>query len=158
MRGRQCVVTGQAHPIISGAASEFDQLVCDGAPDPTSSAGCGDEHASHFTRSIVERLYRARADDPGFANRAQKQCPIAICSFGVVDVRQARSDEISHKRIGMTIKVLMPNGFNEPTSPRCIAMLEWPNCPVRSRAREVCHGVSSPSNEAAIQHVARRAD
>jgi hypothetical protein len=124
------VVAGQAHLVISGAEREFDQRVCDGASDPTSPAGCGDEHASHFTLSIVERLYRARADDPGFANRTQKDSSIAICSFGVVDVRQTRSDEISYKWIRMTIKVLMPNGLNEPTSPRCIAMLEWPNCPV----------------------------
>jgi hypothetical protein len=130
MRGRQCVVAGQANLVISGAESEFDQLVCDGASEPASSVGRGDEHASHFARPIVERLYRAGADDLGFANRTQKEGSIAIDSFGVVDVRQARSDEISHKGIGVTIKVLMPNGFNEPARPRCIAMLERPNCPV----------------------------
>jgi hypothetical protein len=130
MRGRQRAVAGQADLIISGAESELDQLVCDGASEPTSSVGCGDEHASHFARSIVERLYRPGADDPGFANRTQKECSIAIGNFGVVDVRQARSDEISHKRIGVTIKVLMPNGFNEPASPRCIAVSERPDCPV----------------------------
>jgi hypothetical protein len=130
MRGRQCVVAGQADLIVSGAESEFDQLVCDGAPDPTSAAGCGDEHADHFTRSIVERLYRARADDPGFADRTQKDRSTAIDGFGVVDVRQTRSDEIPHQRIGVTIEVLVPNGFNEPPSPRCIAMPERPDCPV----------------------------
>jgi hypothetical protein len=134
------VVAGQAHLVISSASSEFDQLIGDRPSDPTSAAACGDEHAGHFARSMLDRLYRARSDNPGFANRTQKDSSIAICTFGVVDIRQTRIDEVSHKRIRVTIKVLMPNGFDEPTSSRCIAILERPDCPVWSRAREVCHG------------------
>jgi hypothetical protein len=78
----------------------------------------------------MKMLYRARANDLGFGNRTQKDSLIAVCGFRIVNVRQTRIDEISHKGIRVTIKVLMPNGFNEPPSPRRVATLERPNFPI----------------------------
>src|SRR5216684_5559876 len=84
-------------------------------------------------------LYRAGSDDRAFGNRTQKDSPIAVYGFRVVDVRQARIDEVPYKRIRVSMKVLMPNGFNKPPSRRCVAESEGPNCPIWLEAREVRH-------------------
>jgi hypothetical protein len=79
----------------------------------------------------------AGSDDRAFGNRTQKDSPIAVYGFRVVDVRQARIDEVPYKGIRVSMKVLMPNGFNKPPSRRRVAESEGPNCPIWLEAREV---------------------
>jgi len=88
------------------------------------------KHADHFTFSIVELPYRAGADDLALASRAQKQGALTVYGFRPIDVRQTRIDEVPYERVGVTIKMLMPNGLNEPSSLRRVAELEGPDLPI----------------------------
>jgi hypothetical protein len=70
-------------------------------------------------------LYRACADDLAFADRAQKESPIAVGGLRAVDVRQARIDEIPCERIWVMTKMFMPNGFNLKTAVRLPRRSAW---------------------------------
>src|SRR3954463_14878126 len=93
-----------------------------GTPPLTASVCCCDEHAGHFTFSIINPPYGSCTDDVVFfSDRTQKDTSVAISSFRVVEIRQPGRDEISYKRIRMIAKVLIPDGFNELPSRRCVA-------------------------------------
>jgi hypothetical protein len=115
MRGRQGVVAGQADAIIAGVARKSDQFIGDRASDPAASMARGDEHAGHLAFSIIEMPDRAGADDRLIGGRTQENRPIAIGGFRIVDVREARIDEIPHKGIRVLMKMLVPDRFDEPS-------------------------------------------
>jgi hypothetical protein len=124
MRGCQRVIAGQTYLIILCLQREFDQFIGDGASDPAASIDGGDEHAGHLAFPAIEGLYRARADDLGIGNRAQKDGSVTVYGFCLVNVRQTRIDEISHKGIRVMIEVLMPNSLDQPSGARRVATLK----------------------------------
>jgi hypothetical protein len=124
MRVRQRVVAGQAYAIVSRAAGKADKSICDSPCDPVAPVDWGDKHANHFALSIIETLDRTGADDCAFGDRAQKESPIDVQRFRVVDVRQTRINEVAYKEVRVIIKMLMPGGLNEPPSPRRVARSE----------------------------------
>jgi hypothetical protein len=127
MRSRQDFIARQAYLIVSRAAGELDQLLRDGTADSMTSKGRGNEHACHFTPSAIKILYRARADDLRFDDRAQENRLMPVNGFRLVDVRQPRINEIAHEGVGVATKVLAPDGLDELSSLRRVAMLEWPD-------------------------------
>jgi hypothetical protein len=144
MRGYQGVVAGQADAIVSRRARKPDQFIRNCPSDAAIAVSRSDEHADHFTFSIIEALYRAGADDPAFAHRAQKESPIAVDGLCAVDIRQTRIDEIPYERIRVLMKMLMPNGFHEPSSSRRVAGKERPDLPIGCEARDVRHRHPDP--------------
>lgn len=104
MRGCQRVVAAQAYPIVSRIAGEADEFVCDGPCNPAISAERGDKHTNHLALPIVEAPNRTGADDFVFGDRAQKEGPIGVLSFCVVDVRQPRIDEVPYKDVRVIMK------------------------------------------------------
>src|SRR5450756_97515 len=84
---------------------------------------------------MIEALYRAGADDLTLANRAEKESLVTVYGLCAVDVRQARIDEIPHERVWVTMKMLMPNGLDEPSSGRCVTQSEGPDLPKWRAAR-----------------------
>jgi hypothetical protein len=136
MRGRQRVVAGQAYAIVSRGAGKGDEFICDSPCDPAASVDWGNKHTNHFALSIIETLDRTGADDCAFSGRAQKESPMGVDGLRVIDVRQARINEVSYKGIRVIMKMLTPNGFDEPPSRGRIAGSERSNCPIWFEARE----------------------